>query len=316
MKRRFGLIHALLLSLFIHFFFSSYIYLVNLPEVTPPPQTVDWVTAEELKKILDASKTEEGQIVEQAEKSVNEELPDKAKFLSQKNQRVIEETRALNNDKFKNAGLGGAPKEENILPPKNEQAEAAKEKSKEKLSSNDGEKILPSLAELKPDFRPHPKFENNSENGGDASEASSTDDHLKDIPTGAETILNTREFIYYSYYNRIKAKLRQYWEPKIKEKVERMFRQGRQLASTSDRVTKIVIVLNSGGTLIKVQVLGPSGVEDLDQAAVEAFEAAAPFPNPPKGIVDPDGTIKIRWDFVLEASAGSGFASDRLAWER
>jgi protein TonB len=40
---------------------------------------------------------------------------------------------------------------------------------------------------------------------------------------------------------------------------------------------------------------------DLDSAAVEAFRQAAPFPNPPKGMVEADGTIKIRWDFVLEA---------------
>jgi protein TonB len=50
-----------------------------------------------------------------------------------------------------------------------------------------------------------------------------------------------------------------------------------------------------------VQVVSDSGVRDLDQAAVEAFQEAAPFPNPPSGIVDSDGTIKIRWDFILEA---------------
>jgi len=54
--------------------------------------------------------------------------------------------------------------------------------------------------------------------------------------------------------------------------------------------------------LIKVQVIGRSGIQDLDDAAVEAFKAAAPFPNPPKGIVDEDGTIRIRWDFILEAN--------------
>jgi protein TonB len=52
---------------------------------------------------------------------------------------------------------------------------------------------------------------------------------------------------------------------------------------------------------MRVQVVGESGVKDLDDAAVEAFRAAEPFPNPPKGIVDADGTIKINWDFILEA---------------
>ena len=72
-------------------------------------------------------------------------------------------------------------------------------------------------------------------------------------------------------------------------------------ASEGDKITRVIIILDDRGTLIRVQVVGRSGVTDLDDAAVEAFRAAAPFPNPPKGIVEADGTIKIRWDFVLEA---------------
>jgi protein TonB len=130
---------------------------------------------------------------------------------------------------------------------------------------------------------------------------SQTDDHLKDVQTGAETILSSREFVYYAYYSRIKDRLRLYWEPKIKEKMNRIFASGRKIASEEDRITKLVIVLDQAGKLIKVQVLSESGLKDLDDAAIEAFQAAAPFPNPPKGIIESDGTIKIRWDFVIEA---------------
>ena len=51
-----------------------------------------------------------------------------------------------------------------------------------------------------------------------------------------------------------------------------------------------------------MKVVGESGLHDIDEAALEAFRAAEPFPNPPKGIVEKDGTIKIRWDFILEAT--------------
>jgi len=131
--------------------------------------------------------------------------------------------------------------------------------------------------------------------------ASSTNDYLKDIKPDMQTMLNTREFVYYTYYQRIRAQLRQYWEPSIREKVKRIFAQGRSIASTSDHITKVIIVLNQEGNLIKVQVVENSGVYDLDEAAVEAFKAAEPFPNPPKGMIEDDGTIKIRWDFILEA---------------
>ena len=111
----------------------------------------------------------------------------------------------------------------------------------------------------------------------------------------------TREFIYYSYYQRIRSQIRQFWEPSIRGKVKKIFAQGRSLASEHDHVTRVVITLNKEGALLRVQVVGESGLKDLDDAAVEAFRAAEPFPNPPQGIVENDGTIKINWDFILEA---------------
>jgi protein TonB len=80
-----------------------------------------------------------------------------------------------------------------------------------------------------------------------------------------------------------------------------MMRQGRTIASENSKVTKLVIVLNGQGNLVKVQVLAASGVRDLDDAAIEAFRQAAPFPNPPKGMIERDGTVKIRWDCVVES---------------
>ena len=61
-----------------------------------------------------------------------------------------------------------------------------------------------------------------------------------------------------------------------------MYKQGRQLASSEDKITRCLITLDKEGKLVKVQVIGNSGVQELDQAAVEAFKSAAPFPNPPK----------------------------------
>ena len=266
----------------------------------------------EKKQVAPSTK---GQIVEQDQR-LNDETPEDARFLSKHNQKVIKETQAKDHGKFKNtddtsgekqakkeAGKVESPQDE-VVEKETEQAKSPDEPAKEFLTSDNGPSIKgkPSLKDLTPSFKPAPPpvdSENVAVGGGEGPSA--TDDHLKNVQTGMQTLLSTREFVYYAYYNRIKDKLRQYWEPKIKEKMERIVRQGRVIASTSDRITRIVIVLNSKGTLVRVQVIGASGVQDLDDAAVEAFRAAAPFPNPPKGIVDPDGTIKIRWDFILEA---------------
>jgi protein TonB len=160
---------------------------------------------------------------------------------------------------------------------------------------------LPSLSSFSPKFDALPNYEENA-TSGKRGQASQSNDHLKNIPISIETMVNSKEFVYYTYYQRIRQQIRQYWEPSIRVKVRKIFAEGRQIASTRDHITKVVIILNPQGSLQKIQVLDGSGVRDLDDAAIDAFRAAEPFPNPPKGIVDPDGTIKIRWDFVLESA--------------
>lgn len=279
------------------------------------------------------------QIVQQDEKRLNDEVPTNTRFLSRHNQVVKQQEQAAVNGKFKNSDDTGGVKSSEKVPGKLKQvaeaekvhegvaakqasqkapqkaltklAETADQKveaeTKEFITSNDG--IDTSLAtkssNLKtfmPTFRPTaPELNARDMATGGGEGPSATDDRLKDVRTGMQTVLSTREFLYYSYYNRIRTKLTQYWQPKIREKMERIMKQGRTIASTGDKITRIVIVLDDQGILRKVQVLSASGVSDLDDAAVEAFRQAAPFPNPPKGMVDADGTIKIRWDFVLEA---------------
>lgn len=316
------------LSLLLHFCLAGFVYVI-------PPRshhrdlsktTVELVDSDEIQKrrLPPLNKEEKKQLVEQNEKPLNDEIDPNAKHLSKSNQRVAQETKAAAVGRFKNSS---SP------PPLPKTSSPAPAVSSEKLMREKGEtltamrttadgvevdrKSKPSkktaqatvqLQDLIPKFRPgapqshdgEPTDQSQARLSGDGPAAS--DDHLKDVKTGMQTLLSTREFVYYTYYNRIKDKLRQYWEPMIKMKIEHLLRSGRHLASTGgDRITQIVIVLDQKGTLIRVQVIGPSGVRDLDEAAVDAFRAAAPFPNPPKGIIDPDGTIKIRWDFVLEA---------------
>lgn len=252
-------------------------------ELTPPPQ----------KKIARVKQAMPDQVVEQ-QKQVNQEKDQDSRFLSAFNQKVIKQTRAEHSGKFKNTPKGGKPDEGQ------KDGEKKPDVEKEKTAKKNHEKgELPDLKDLTPKFalNPGPKAAPNQENG----DPSQSDDYLKDVQSGLQTLLSTREFVYYSYYNRIKEALRQHWEPNVKEKVKIIYRKGRNIASAKDRVTQVLVVLDAKGELIRVDIISKSGVETLDDAAVEAFKQAAPFPNPPQGMVEKDGTIKIRWDFVLEA---------------
>ncbi len=338
MKNTKRLIQSIIFSIAAHAVLTA--LLLTHPRASAPLQEklktveVELLGLEQITDSQPSTKKElavkKGQIVEQSAR-LNDEKPKDARFLSQHDQTVVRETQARTHGKFFNgtdssgsrakpqsggqqAAMNPAAKPMNEVPAsENSLAESADkpDKTDNQILSTDGPAIVqkstnqkPSLRDLTPSFKPGPlkgESESLAESGG--GNPSATDDHLKNVQTGMQTLLSTREFVYYSYYNRIKDKLRQTWEPKIKEKMERIFRQGRTIASTSDRVTKVIIVLDAQGILRKVQVIGPSGVHDLDDAAVEAFRAAAPFPNPPRGIIDSDGTIKIRWDFILEANA-------------
>jgi hypothetical protein len=49
-----------------------------------------------------------------------------------------------------------------------------------------------------------------------------------------------------------------------------------------------------------VKILGASGVKELDDAAVESFNHAGPFPNPPKDLLIND-VATIEWGFVVNS---------------
>lgn len=282
---------ALLFSLLLHFaFFFALKHNMEDQKSTDPVIEISFVE-DELSNKQDLSRL---QIVDQTNQALNDEIPEDAKYLGKNNQKVQKETAAREHGTFNNA-VGGKQTVKTLS--KQDDSKTAKPTTQALKTVQDG---MPTFDDLKPKFD-WSKFET-QESPDSQRGVARTNDYLKDMEEGVQTLLSTREFVYYSYYSRIKDKLQQYWEPKIKEKMSLLLKQGRTIASTpSDRVTQVIIVLDERGILQKVQIVGESGITDLDDAAVEAFKAAAPFPNPPKGIIEKDGTVKIRWDFVLEA---------------
>ncbi len=291
--------YFLLFSLLLHVLFFLGFWAANLRPVAPPVAKieVEYVEPEapqvpgEKSKVARSKDTLTDQIVEQ-QKRLNEEKDEDSRFLSAFDQQVLKQTRAERSGQFKNTAKGGHKDEGQKDGDKKEKAEVDKRVRKREKGE------LPDLKDLAPKFALNPGPKGLTVDNGDPSQ---TDDYLKDVQSGLQTLLSTREFIYYSYYNRIKEALRQHWEPNVREKVKIIYRKGRNIASAKDRVTQVLVTLDSTGELIKIEVISRSGVESLDEAATEAFKSAAPFPNPPSGMVEKDGTIKIRWDFVLEA---------------
>lgn len=260
---------------------------------------VSFIDQAELLKEIQADKAKT--IVETDSKTANNKLNENAKFLSEKSNTVEKETRAKSGLEFKNT---------NQLHTQPAVKAAAAQTAKTERKQNTKQNIFSN------DFDPYSALNKKMQNqqdaafaqqqqrqmaGQNASEASTTNDNLENIENEFMTRLNTKEYKYFGYYNRIKTQLNQWWVPQVQQKFTKMIKQGRTIASEESKVTKLIIVLNDVGNLVKVQVLAESGVRDLDEAAIEAFRQAAPFPNPPKGMIDSDGTVKIRWDCVVES---------------
>lgn len=134
---------------------------------------------------------------------------------------------------------------------------------------------------------------------GSGGTVSSTSDHIENIPLGDLTHLNTIEYKFFGYYHRIRQKLEGFWGRSVQEKAEQLASGGRALAS-EEHFTALRIVMNSSGEIVDVVILGSSGVKELDDAAVESFNEAGPFPNPPKGLVV-NGRVTIEWGFVVNS---------------
>lgn len=306
--RRLTIFNGLLLSLCFHILLVAIVLVHNLIEPKALPDNtvaIDFVETpmtpnQNNSKIRPPVLSAKNQVVEQAEKPSNNEVPTDSRFLSAYNQKVEKQTIAAERGEFKNVAK---PSDDN----KARKIKGTSETEKVARQS----KSKPTLQDLSPEFDPlaikerQQKAEDST--GGrdfenaDGGDLSRSNDYIKDVNRGNETLLNSREFKYYTYYARIRRQLSQHWEPKVKVKLSKLFKTGRNIASNQDHITKLLIILNEKGVLVKVQVLSASGVRDLDDAAMEAFHSAAPFPNPPRGIVETDGTIKIRWDFVLES---------------
>ncbi len=126
-------------------------------------------------------------------------------------------------------------------------------------------------------------------------------DHLDGVEEGESTFLNTREWKYASYFNRIKQAVATQWDPTSSLRARDP--TGERFAY-KDRVTVVSVTLDDGGTLKNVAVQKSCGVEFLDRSAVEAFQKAQPFANPPRGLANAQGDIAFTFGFYLEVGSG------------
>ena len=121
-------------------------------------------------------------------------------------------------------------------------------------------------------------------------------DHL-DVDQGEGTFLNTREWKYATFFNRVKQAVGRNWDPN--EPLRQRDPTG-EIYGGRDRYTILDITLGGDGLVKDIKVQRSSGVDFLDEAAIVSFRRAQPFPNPPPGLMGKDGTVTFPFGFYLE----------------
>jgi len=129
-----------------------------------------------------------------------------------------------------------------------------------------------------------------------------TQDALQDIDEGEETALNAKKWKFASFFNRVKRQVQDHWRPN--EAYQRRDPTG-AVYGQKNRLTVLRVQLKPDGSLANVALETPSGVEFLDDEAIEAFKQAQPFPNPPRQLVDEGGVIRFSFGFLFELSTSA-----------
>ncbi|MFY2558562.1 TonB family protein [Corallococcus terminator] len=126
-------------------------------------------------------------------------------------------------------------------------------------------------------------------------------DHLRDVDEGDGTLLNSREWKYASFFNRVKQSVGMHWKPN--ETLRRRDPTGNMFTG-KDRHTLLEITLDEKGRVTNIEVEKSSGLDFLDMEAVSSFQRAQPFPNPPPGLLSDDSKVRFSFGFFLEMGGG------------
>ncbi|MGZ3768358.1 MAG: energy transducer TonB family protein [Bdellovibrio sp.] len=272
-------VRAVLISLLLHFLLSGGLVLLASKVYKPAPQSVE-VTLVPERQILEALTPKKKQVVRQTIVPEKLKAPDDetlAKFLSEKKQRVREETQAAKSGMTANrsnltlAGQDKKTKTDNI---------------KERLNKDGYQSV-----DISRGLQEMNQFEQGTSTIGESMP--------KEMKVGSFTALNTDRYLFYTFYARMEELIRYRWESKVQQAIHHF--DSRTLIQASDRnwVTQVEFLLDKNGILRQALVMKESGILPFDSAAINAFKEAKVFPNPPAEMVEDDGYIHIKFSFTV-----------------
>lgn len=250
-------------------------------------------------KLVKTEFKKKNQVVETQDS--NQKLnPAKRAFLGKKNNTFARETKAAKSGSFKAAGKGSRNGHKKLA--KQIEKSLRQERLKNLKFSDLAAATTPKKHSRKKDRKASNSMAKGLKNGQEKTVGlSRSNDYLEDVPLGDFTRLNTQEFEFYGFYHRIREKLEQFWGANLQEQMEKIYKSGRSIASGRNMLTSLVVKMNKKGEIVKIELGSTSGIKELDDVAIDSFNQAGPFPNPPKGMLK-NGVATIKWGFAVESN--------------
>jgi hypothetical protein len=226
----------------------------------------------------------------ESEKSLVEDLKEKAKLLSRITQRVEKEMNAREQGPVVNRQPLPIPKPQMRQPAPSTSAPV-----------NPYEP--PPLTGAGPQIVTKQKTTVTQNIGGQyRSGMSTSNQHIPRVQDGGFTALNTDQFVFYTFYARIREQIYNRWVQNMSNFVSSTPRSEIKRLAQRQQVTQIEVILNADGQFLRAQLHRQSQSTALDEVTVAALRSAAPFINPPSEIVSEDGLIHLHYQFYVSFS--------------
>lgn len=125
---------------------------------------------------------------------------------------------------------------------------------------------------------------------------------LLDEKVGPGVNLNAIEVKFAPYINLIKRMVNFYWSQNLDNLPDAV----RMRLMSPSYKTVVYVVLDRHGVLQSIEVVSRSGEDALDDAVVQAFRIAGPFPDPPEQLIARDGRAYLNGvSFTVESGGAS-----------
>jgi hypothetical protein len=105
-----------------------------------------------------------------------------------------------------------------------------------------------------------------------------------------------------AFFNRVHQKVTDHWY------ADQVYRKhdptGPLFGPCDHHATELIVEIQGGGMLQRVELLKSCGLDFLDEETMAAVRAAAPFERPPRDLVDTHGFVRFGFNVVFESRPG------------